>query len=170
MIFKWIGAVLIIAGCTLTGFMISAAYRNEERALQRLIRALDFMYCELQYRQTALPELCRTIGKEHYGCIAKLFLNLADELDSQISPDVQSCLAVAAATAGPLPRRIQEAVSILGSSFGRFDLDGQLTGIESVRLYCNTQLKEMAVGREARLRSYQTLGMCTGAALAILFV
>ena len=96
--------------------------------------------------------------------------NLAKELDSQISPNVQSCLAVAAATTGPLPKRIEEAICILGSTLGRFDLDGQLTGLESVRNYCRTQLEEMANGRDVRLRSYQTLGMCTGAALAILFV
>lgn len=167
---RWFGAALIVTGCTLAGFSISGAYRREEADLRQLIGALEFISCELQYRMTPLPELCRTVGHERSGCIGKLFTNLAVELDSQISPNVQSCLAVAAATCGQLPRRVQEAVCILGSSLGRFDMEGQLMGLESVKTYCKTQLEEMADGREARLRSYQTLGMCTGAALAILFV
>ena len=167
---KWIGAVLIITGCTLTGFSFSAAYRREERDLQQLISALDFMACELQFRKSPLPELCYQAGAQGKGCIGTIFRNLAKELESQVSPDVQSCLAIAAATSGHLSARIQEAVCILGSSLGRFDLEGQLLGLEAVRSYCKSQLEEMAQGREARLRSYQTLGLCAGAALAILFV
>lgn len=167
---KWLGAALIISCCTFSGFAISAAYRREEQELRQFISALDYMACELQYRRSPLPDLCRTIGSEHNGFIGRLFTNLADQLDSQVSSDVQSCLAAAAATSGSLPKRLREAVCILGSSLGRFDMDGQLLGLESVRTYCRTQLDEMADGRDARLRSYQTLGVCTGAALAILFV
>lgn len=167
---KWIGAALIICGCGLTGFSMSAAYRREEQDLRQMLAALDYMTCELQYHASPLPELCRHAGTERRGCVSKLFLNLANELESQVSPDVQSCLAVAAATAGALPKRIQEAVCILGSSLGRFDLEGQLQGLDTVRSYCRKQLEEMSVGKETRLRSYQTLGLCAGAALAILFV
>ena len=168
--FKWIGAALIICGCAMTGFMASAAYRREEHDLQQFICALNYMTCELQYRRSPLPDLCRSAATERNGCIARLLMNLAKELESQISPDVQSCLAIAAATSGQLPRRIQEAVCIMGSSLGRFDLEGQLQGLEAVRTYCQEQLKIMSQGRDTRLRSYQTLGLCAGAALAILFV
>lgn len=168
--FKWIGAALIISGCGLAGFMVSGAYRREERDLRQLISALDYMACELQYRRSPLPDLCRMAGAERTGCIGRLFVNLAKELESQISPDVQSCLAIAAATSGQLSGRIQEAVCILGASLGRFDLEGQLQGLEAVRVFCREQLDEMSQGRDTRLRSYQTLGLCAGAALAILFV
>ncbi len=168
--FKWIGAVLIICGCGLIGFSISAAYRREERELRAMIGAMDYMACELQFRQTPLPQLCRQAAMDRSGCVGRLLLNLAKELESQVSPDVRSCLAVAAATAGQLPGRIQEAVCIMGASLGRFDLEGQLQGLEAVRSFCRGELDSMAVNRDSRLRSYQTLGLCAGAALAILFV
>lgn len=168
--FKWIGAALIICGCGLIGFSISAAYRREERELRQLIGAMEFMTCELQYRMTPLPELCRLAGKERTGCVGRLLTNLANELQSQVSPDVQSCLAMAAATAGSLPGRIQEAVCVMGASLGRFDLEGQLQGLEAVRSFCKGELDAMSMNRDTRLRSYQTLGLCAGAALAILFV
>lgn len=170
MISKWFGAALIIFGCGLTGFSASAAYRREERDLRQLTASLDYMVCELRYRRSPLPELCRLVGSERNGCVGRLFTNLSNELETKNSPDVQSCLATAAASAGWLPRRIQEAVCILGSSLGCFDLEGQLAGLEAVRNYCRGQLEEMAQGRNARLRSYQTLGLCAGAALAILLV
>lgn len=167
---KWLGAMLIISGCSLTGFSVSAAYRRDEQDLRQLIAALDYMVCELQYHRSPLPELCYQAGTERSGCIGKLFANLAKELESQASPDVQSCLAIAAESSGQLSRRIREAVCILGTSLGRYDLEGQLLGLDAVRSYCRRQLDELSQGRETRLRSYQTLGLCTGAALAILFV
>ena len=168
--YKWIGAIFIICGCGLTGFMVSAAYRQEEYDLRQFICALDYMACELQYRRSPLPDLCHSAGAERSGYIAKLFQNLAEELAAQTSPDVQSCLAIAAAKSGPLSKRMEEAICIMGTSLGRFDLEGQLQGLSAVRTYCREQLDEMAQGRDLRLRSYQTLGLCAGAALAILFV
>ena len=161
---------MIIASCTLVGFMISAAYRREEQELRQLIRALEYMCCELQFHRSALPELCSTIGKEHNGFVGKLFENLTMELESRHEADVQACFATAAAAAGPLSRQLQGAICMLGATLGRFDLDGQLVGLRSVIAYCEQQLAMMSQGREARLRSYQTIGVCTGAALAILFV
>ena len=168
--YKWIGAVLIICGCGLVGFSMSAAFRREERELRNLLAALDYMAWQLQYRATALPELCLQVASEQGGCIGRLFTNLAQELAAQVSPDVRSCLAAAAATAGNLPVRIEKAICILGSSLGRFDLESQLQGFEAVRTFCRTELETMSAGRDARLRSYQTLGLCAGAALAILLV
>lgn len=167
---KWIGAILIICSCGLVGFKISKAYRMEEQNLRQLLGALDYMVCELRYRQSALPDICFQIGSERRGCIGKLFANLSKELNARISPDVQSSLAAAAAVSGELSRRVEEAICIMGSSLGRFDLDGQLLGLEAVRVYCQEQLNEMSKDRDTRLRSYQTLGLCAGAALAILFV
>lgn len=167
---KWIGAALIIASCAFVGFSISAACRREEQELQQLAVAMDYMVCELRCRMSALPELCRLAGSESKGKIGKLLLNLGDYLDTQCAPDVKGCLDLASGTPEQLSPRTLQAIGLLGSSLGRFDLEGQLEGLESVRSYCRSQLEIMSNGKETRLRSYQTLGICAGAALAILFV
>jgi hypothetical protein len=59
---------------------------------------------------------------------------------------------------------------MLGTSLGRYDLQGQLNGIESVRIRCRSDLEELERNRDVRLRSYQRLGLCAGCALAILFL
>jgi stage III sporulation protein AB len=167
---KWIGAALIIASCAFVGFSISADYRQEERQLQQLAAAMDFMVCELRCRLSPLPELCRIVGNESKGTIGKLLWELGAYLDDQKAPDAKGCLELASDASKQLSPRTVQAVGLLGSSLGRFDLEGQLEGLESVRIYCRSQLEIMATGRQARLRSHQTLGICAGAALAILFV
>ena len=151
MTMKWIGALLVIAGCGGVGFTMAASYKREERCLRALIRALDFMTCELQFRLTPLPDLCRAAG-------------------SQICPDADSCMYAALSKMENLPATTAEALGQLGKSLGRFDLNGQLQGIEQVRVHCRRALSELEAGRDQRIRGYQTLGVCAGAALAILFV
>ncbi|MBO5129709.1 MAG: stage III sporulation protein AB [Oscillospiraceae bacterium] len=167
---KWIGAILVILGCGGMGFSIAAASRREESSLRQLIGALDYMECELQYRLTPLPELCRQAAGELQGIVQKVLSALSRELESQISPDVESCLRAAMAACPEVPKRIRQAFEIMGASLGRFDMEGQVKGLESVRAYCRRELETMTRNRDSRLRSYQTLGLCAGAALAILFV
>ena len=167
---KLIGAILIIAGCGGVGFSMAAAHRREENALRQLISALDFMGCELQYRLTPLPELCRCAASESAGCVRQVMDTLATELENQIAPDAASCMNAALAKNAKLPQRIHKCLTLLGTSLGRFDLPGQLKGLEAARQMCRRNLDELTKNRDNRLRSYQTLGLCAGSALAILFL
>ena len=170
MLLKWIGAALITAGCGGAGFSIAAAYRREERELRQMTTALDFMACELQYRLTPLPDLCRLAGSELRGISGKFLTALAAELECGLQPEVGDCVIQVLAQMADIPRKVKEAALLLGSSLGRFDVDGQLKGLETVRGFCRRELEIMSAGKENRLRSYQTLGICAGAALAILFI
>ena len=170
MYLKLMGAILILAGCGGYGIMMAMNHRKEVAALHQLAKVMEEMICELEYRLTPLPELCRKVAAQRTGFTGQLFANLAKELDAQVSPDVQYCLAAAASKSGTISGRLEEAICILGASLGRFDLQGQLLGLETVRTYCRTELEQMKSGRDTRLRSYQTLGLCAGAALAILLV
>ena len=167
---KLIGAVFVIAGCGGIGFRIAANHRQEEKCLRQLIGVLDFMECELQYRLTTLPALCRLSAKNASGAVGKVFLELSLEMESQVSPDMESCMEASLCKVKPLPPITREAMILLGKSIGRFDIEGQIKGFEHVRQDCRRNLQALSVNRESRLRSYQTLGLCAGAALAILFV
>lgn len=167
---KWIGAVLIMVGCGVFGLALCAQHRAEETSLLKLIRALDYMACELQFRLTPLPELCRMAGQESSGQVGKVLSKLAVELDSGLDTEVSSALNRVLADFPELPARTRSNLNLLGSSLGRFDLEGQKSGLDGVRTACRRELEELNRNRENRLRSYQTLALCTGAALAILLI
>lgn len=169
MTLKWIGAILIITGCGGFGFLMASAYRAEERSLEALCRALEYMSCELAYRMTPLPQLCRNTANLLTGKLKDTFLLLAQELDQQVSPDAVSCMRAVQASVN-LPDSVQDILTQLGNSLGSFDLSGQLRGIESCLKNAQSKLRYLSDHRQNRLRSYQTLGLCAGAALAILFL
>ena len=134
--YKWIGAILIIASCSGCGFAIAAAKRREEKLLMQLLDSLQFIERELQYRLTPLPELCRMAARESSGMISTVFINLFRELNWRKQPDAGSCMYAALQRSGELPPRVRRLLVQLGHTLGRFDLTGQLQGIQSVQQRC----------------------------------
>ena len=71
--YKWIGAILIIASCSIYGFSAAAGKRREEQLLWQLLELLQFMERDLQYRLTPLPELCRMAAGKTKGILCTVF-------------------------------------------------------------------------------------------------
>ena len=89
---RMMGALSIVAGSGAFGFAMAAASRREERQLRELLGALEYLSCELSYRLTPLPNLCRGAAEGRRGAVAEFFLLLASELERQTEPDVRSCV------------------------------------------------------------------------------
>ena len=168
--YKLIGAVCIIVGCGSCGFLMASHYLSNMRMLQSLVSVLDYMDSELQYRATPLPVLCRDAAQQVNGKVRQIFTTLADELDAQVSPDVRRCMASTLDRIADVWCPLVFILMELSASLGRFDMHGQLRAIARARSLCDEKLKQLQQGKDNRLRSYQTLGICAGASLAILFV
>lgn len=170
MIAKVFGIIFVVLGCGSVGFRIAYNHRQEEKALRQLVGILDFMACELQYRMPTLPSLCLEVSQLFREIPGRVFGILALEMESQISPDIEHCMSAALKKADNIPAITLKKMQLLGKTIGRFDLEGQLKGLEAVRQDCRRSLDALTQNRDSRLRSYQTLGLCAGAALAILFI
>lgn len=166
---RLMGAGCILAGSGAFGFAMAAASRSEERQLRQLLGALEYLSCELSYRLTPLPNLCRGAAEGRGGAVADFCLNLAKELEKQTEPDVQCCVKSVLADM-ELPALLRSILFELGQTLGRFDLPGQLRGLELSIRQTEQALRTIRDGAPERRRSWQTLGLCVGAALAILLV
>lgn len=166
---KYLGALMVIVSCSGFGFSMAAAHRAEERQLRQLMEVLIYLSAELQYRLTPLPELCIAAGNLGKGPVYGSFTDLGQILRERANPDVAACLQLAMKRNEPVPS-VHDLMDTLGSTLGMFDLSGQLEAINLLRNRCSQALEKLTLNREDRLRSYQTLGICAGAALVILLV
>lgn len=170
MTIKIIGAGLVILSCSAFGFSLASAHKQEECSLQALLRAMEFMICELEFRQTPLPDLCRMASREAGGVVGSILHTVANEMEGQLMADAGACMALVLRKSRNLPVRTERNLQQLGQSMGRFALSGQVSGLRGVSLMCQRDLDSLTLDRDARLRSYRTLGICCGVALAILFL
>lgn len=170
MTYKWMGAAMIIAGCGGFGVRLAAAACLEERRLTQLMQLLRRMQSRLQYQLTPLPELCSQCGREVGGPVGRVMQRLGRELDSRVYPDAASSMAAAVADERELSAPCRRLLMQLGRELGQYDLAGQLAGLRAVGEACREQSQRLRRDQQQRLRSYRTLSLCAGAALAILLV
>lgn len=170
MMYKVMGSLLVILTCGGFGLAIAASHRRVVRLLNSFIAAISYMRCELQYRSTALPELCRKTAAMLPDIIGNFFRNLSCELESQICPDIKCCAMNALSKSEDIPAAVGDCILTLSKTLGCFDLNGQLEGIARAERQAQNALEELMFDLDKRLRSYRTLGLCAGAALAILLV
>ena len=163
-----LGAVAVIAGCSSFGFSLAAAARRECGHLRCLIRAIQHMQWELKYRMTELPELCRLAGENCSGAVSDIFGEMAEKLHRREVIDVSAAF-LSEVNRRELPRKVRWNLRQLAQCLGRYDLEGQLQGLEAVRQQCRADLNALESDRAERMRSYQTLAVCAGTALVILF-
>lgn len=167
---KLFGAVMILFSCGGIGLSIVTAHRRQVQALLQLIRVLEHMSCELQFRMPSLPELCRSASEVCTGCVGEVFQQLGLELEAQITPNAAACMHAAMTKNPDLPEKVRKCLTQLGDTLGRFDVSGQLQGLASVTNLAQFELEQLRCNQDVRLRSYQTLGFCAGTALVILFL
>lgn len=167
---KWLGAGLIVAACGGCGLSMAQNCRAEERSLRQMLHALQIMQQELSCHCTPLPELFRLAAKALSNGLQKLMLAVADELEQQNMPDAATCMKTVLDCSTGLPESCRELLSDLGRSLGCFDLSGQMQQLESVAARCQQMLSDHMSGQRTRIRCYQSLGLCAGAALAILLL
>ncbi|MBE6943559.1 MAG: hypothetical protein E7453_04770 [Ruminococcaceae bacterium] len=170
MIWKVIGGLLVIVGCGGFGFLVAAGVKKEERYLRELLEALEFMSSELKYRMTSLPELIGRASAYTSGALWQVFSILDRELTTQIAPNAEACLKVAVENTEGIPVLTGKMLRMLGRNLGKFDLSGQISGINFVKDACRENLVRIAKDKKERLRSYRTLGVCAGIALAIILL
>ncbi len=167
---RWIGAVLVLLGGGGFGFSVAQQQRREERLLEQLYRALEFMENELSCNLTPLPTLCALAAAQAGGEICAIFSKLSDALLCNSAADARSCMDAALREVPPPAQSLRDALSYLGQSLGRFDLRGQLSGFSATKQLCARRLAALREDQQTRLRSYRILGLCGGAALAILLI
>lgn len=163
------GAALLITGCGGFGFSLATAHRAEVRMLRNLINALQEMEWELKYRMPDLASLCKLAGDTTSGVLREIFLELAGKLKRREVSDISACVN-GIVIKHDMPRSIRRNLKQLGETLGRYDLEGQIQGLETVRKQCKKDLKRLENNSTQQLRSYQTLALCAGAALAILLI
>ena len=167
---KVYGAVLILLGSGMFGYSLVRGVHREKAMLRILSHTLRWMECELRYHLTPLPDLCAEAAGQTENWLRHILEDLSKALEQQIAPDASSCMCAVLRSYDQIPVRIRRLFSLLGSSLGRFDLPGQLEGLQEIQAACTLELESIHSGREQRMKNNVTISFCAGASVVILLI
>lgn len=170
MILRWIGAMLVLGACGWMGFSMANGCIGQVRCLKQLKRGLELMSCQIEYRRTEMPELCEILDAACPGPIGLLFRELGMELRSGNGNDMAAAMALAVERTPELSKEAGGILLELGRSLGKLNLEGELRSLAEASRETSRLLEESEKEQAGRIRSFRALGVCGGAALAILLL
>lgn len=170
MIVRWMGAICVLGACGKAGFSIAAECIARNRALEMLLRSLEVMECQMEYRLTELPELCSILTSACSGPVQQVFREFGKELAGHTQADAAVCMALAVERTPNLPAACGEILNSLAKGFSSPDLEGQLKSLSYAKSRVHTLLDAGMEEQAGQVKSYRALGLCGGAALAILLL
>ena len=142
---RMIGAALVVLSSGAVGFGFARAVKLQCAQLEGLLWALDTMQSEMSARLTPLAQLFSGLSACRQKDVAAFFAEAGRALSAQ-----------------PLYG--------LSLNLGRFDLESQLAAIERTKASVTAALLALQGQKRARCRSYETIGICAGLALAVMLL
>ena len=168
--FRIVGALLVVGGFTYIGLLSSYSLKSTILLLEEYICILDNLICEMEFQRTPLPVLCRSVVRNRCSRLHDVFNHLADEMDAQTSPNVSTCVRTVLDRSGELPAAVREMLCRLGESLGRFDVEGEISNLQSLRSEAIDRLNTMRLTQKEKGKTNQTLWVCAGALAAVLMM
>lgn len=167
-IFKIILLVSIIVASTFLGILFSKKYSNRERELKEIKSALNIFATKIKFTYEPIPNLFLEISNKIGGNVGEIFERASIRMkeESAGSAWVNSLLEVKS-------NLIEEDISILknlGRMLGQTDIEGQISEIEVVNQFLNTQLENARQERAKNEKMYRNLGIISGLTIAIILI
>ncbi len=169
---KLLGILFVVISASSVGWSLSMSVRRRCQVLSQLLSSLRYMKSELSFRSTPLPQTFAAMAEGAEGSVQSYFSVISSEMTQKCWLRPRTAMEMAAVRLTELPAGdpARQVLRELGNGLGKFDLESQLQEIDTA-LFRLEELRKHADGeRTLRCKTYQTLGVCAGLALAILLI
>lgn len=169
---KLLGAALVVLASCVVGFGFAGSVRAQMRQMEALLAAVTTMKSEIIYRMTPLEALLDILCHAQDPVIGDFFENWKDTLYHGEYTTVQRALhqAVRKTEGLDLTDETVQTLDVLAGSLGKSDVEGQCAAIDLALEQLRLQLQYLQADSHRRVRSYRTISVCTGLALAVILL
>lgn len=165
---RWIGITLIIVSTGSVGFGLSRSLQRRCMLMHQLLKALDILKNEIHFCATPLPQAFALMAVSVPPPLETVFSHAARQMDKHrwMTPYA----AMEQALQQTQDAYIGAVLLSLSAQLGEYDTQAQLHGIALAQEQARDLLQQLEKERSLRSRTYETLGICTGLAVAILLL
>ncbi len=169
--FKILACAAILFSSTALGFLKAADFEKRENILKHLKSDLDFIQNEIAFMLTPIDEIIGKLSRKEgelkifYKSVYEKILQNTDVPFSQIwlgeTKKLEKVL--------PLTKSDTDVLSLLGQSFGKSDVDGQISAIKTAFQSLNIQLDSAVSDKNKNSRLFKSLGFYAGILIIVMF-
>lgn len=167
----WLGAVIIVAACSVIGINKARWLGNTERCYSALILMMEVAKGEICTRKAPMDEVLGVLEHGAAKPVIPFISGVAERLDTLGERSFSEIWCSCADTYLPqLSPAAIASVKSLGSSLGRYDADIQCAAIERCMAILSQEQQEHKAGLSAGKRMYIGISSGTGLIIAIMLM
>lgn len=169
---KLAGILIIVLSAGSVGFRIAAALRRRCSLLRQLLSSLQILKNEITFCGTPLPQAFALMAVSSQGGPERLFSSVARQMERRRWLTLSGAMEQALSEEEELGRdtALRDVFMRLAAGLGKYDRDHQLQTMEMAAADLQRLLQEAEREQNLRSRTYRTLGICAGLAMAILLI
>ncbi len=166
--FKIILLISIMVASTLLGILFSKKYSNREKELKEMKSALNIFATKIKFTYEPIPNVFLEIANKIEGNVGQIFARASNRMKEENAGDAWAN----AFTDVPnnLTKEDITILSNLGRLLGQTDVEGQISEIEVVVQFLDTQLEQAKQEKIRNEKMYRTLGIVGGLTIAIILI
>jgi len=165
---KILGISFIALSSAAVGFQMSAMLRKRCALMRELDNLLQLLEQEIVTCGTPLPHAFALLSASTDGIWENVFSGIAKEMDKNRWATPHEAAQIVLNQVHD--RDISEIMLPMMKKMGKYNIEAQTQGIESARRQLRMILQELEQERKMKSKTFQTLGICTGLAVAILLI
>lgn len=169
MVFIKLFILLLVFGSSLSiGILISKKYSNRVIELKDMKNALNMFETKIRYTYESIPDIFKEIASKMQNNIGDIFIKSAEKMQSIPAGDAWvTCVSEIETNFTIEDKRVLKG---LGRLLGKTDIEGQISEIELVNNFLNTQIQEAEIEKNKNEKLYKTLGGVIGLTLVIILI
>lgn len=166
--FKIILLISIVITSTILGILFSKKYSNREKELKEMKSALNMFATKIKFTYEPIPNVFLEIANKIQGNVGQIFARASNRMKEESAGDAWENAFI------DVPNNLsKEDVTILanlGRLLGQTDIEGQISEIEVVTQFLDTQLENAKQEKIKNEKMYRTLGIVGGLTIAIILI
>lgn len=167
-IIKYIILMLVFILSFYTGIIISKKYTNRVAELKSMKNALSMFETKIKFTYESIPEVFEEISKHFNDNIGKIFKTSYELMKHK--PAGESWINSVDTIDTNMNKEDKTILKNLGKLLGKTDIEGQISEINLVLDFLNTQIDIAENDRKKNEKMYKTLGAIIGLTIVIVLV
>lgn len=166
--FKIILLISIVIASTFLGILFSKKYSNREKELKEMKSALNIFATKIKFTYEPIPNVFLEISNKIGGNVGQIFARASSRMKEESAGE-----AWINAFSDIKNNLLEEDITILknlGRLLGQTDVEGQVSEIEVVIQFLDTQLENARQEKLKNEKMYRTLGVVSGLTIAIILI
>lgn len=170
-IIKYIILLLVLTSSSYIGILVSKKYKNRVRELKEMKSSLAIFATKIKLTYEPIPEIFLEIGNKENSdvkSINNIFKVAAKKMEEL--PAGKAWVEALESQNTNLKKEDIEVLKGLSNLLGKVDVEGQVSEIELVDNFLNTQIEKAEEESKKSEKMYKVLGVTIGLAMVIVLV